>query len=142
MAASAKSRRACGPSFVFLARPRSCDALKSPRNATGIAMTNLHRSPPMNQSETDLGIVNESQLLRFGMTVYARQLALEPHLQILRRYRRSLLLRLEYARRPTLENHVHRITPVGTWVLINETWYYSKPIEYPPPLGHVLERFR
>jgi N-acyl-L-homoserine lactone synthetase len=30
-------------------------------------MTNLHRSPPVNQSKTDLGIVNESQLLRFGM---------------------------------------------------------------------------
>src|SRR6202795_3373985 len=68
MAASAKSRRACGPSFVFLARPRSCEALKSPRNATGIDMTNLHRSPPMNQSKTDLGIVNESQLLRFGIS--------------------------------------------------------------------------
>src|ERR1039457_1114075 len=67
MAASAKSRRACGPSFVFLASARSCDALKSPRNDTGIDMTNLHRSPPMNQSETDLGIVNESQLLRFGI---------------------------------------------------------------------------
>src|SRR5471030_1227570 len=67
MAASAKSHRACGPSFVFLARPRSCDALKSPRNATGIVMTNLHRSPPLNQSKIDLGIVNESQLLRFGI---------------------------------------------------------------------------
>jgi hypothetical protein len=32
-------------------------------------MTNLHRSPPMNQSNTDLGIVNESQLLRFSITV-------------------------------------------------------------------------
>src|ERR1019366_8222676 len=61
-------RRACGPSFVFLASARSCDALKSPRNDTGIDMTNLHRSPPMNQSETDLGIVNESQLLRFGVS--------------------------------------------------------------------------
>jgi len=30
-------------------------------------MTNLHRSPPMNQSETDLGIANESQLLGFGI---------------------------------------------------------------------------
>src|SRR5271154_4317532 len=67
MAASVKSRRACGPSFVFLARARSWDASKSPRNDTGIDMTNLHRSPPMNQSETDLGIVNESQLLRFGI---------------------------------------------------------------------------
>jgi hypothetical protein len=34
-------------------------------------MTNLHRSPPMNQSETDLGIVNESQLLKFGITAMA-----------------------------------------------------------------------
>src|ERR1700685_4664249 len=68
MAASVKSRRACGPSFVFLAKARSWDALKSPRNDTGIAMTNLHRTPPMNQSKTDLGIVNESQLLRFGIT--------------------------------------------------------------------------
>ena len=65
---NSKSRRACGPSFVFLARPRRCEALKSPRNATGIAMTSLHRSPPLNQSETELGIVNESQLLRFGIS--------------------------------------------------------------------------
>ena len=57
------------------------------------------------------------------LAVYARQLALEPRLQILRRYRRSLLLRLEYAPRPPLENHVYRITPVGARVLINETWY-------------------
>jgi hypothetical protein len=41
--------------------------VKSPRNDTGMDMTNLHRSPPMNQSKTDLGIVNESQLLRFGI---------------------------------------------------------------------------
>src|ERR1039457_202965 len=75
MAASAKSRRACGPSFVFLASARSCDALKSPRNDTGIDMTNLHRSPPMNQSETDLGIVNESQLLRFGISVHSLHVA-------------------------------------------------------------------
>src|SRR5665811_612384 len=58
------------------------------------------------------------------LAIYARQLALEPRLQILRRYRRSLLLCLEYARRPPLENHVHRTAPVGTWVLINEMWYY------------------
>jgi hypothetical protein len=34
----------------FLARLRSCAALKSARNGTGIAMTNLYRSPHMNQS--------------------------------------------------------------------------------------------
>src|SRR5665811_272174 len=44
----------------------SCDA--KPQNlSSAVDMTNLHRSPPMNQSETDLGIVNESQLLRFGI---------------------------------------------------------------------------
>jgi hypothetical protein len=36
-------------------------------------MTNLHRSPPMNQSETDLGIVNESQLLGFGISSFRRK---------------------------------------------------------------------
>src|SRR5450631_3101709 len=77
MAASAKSRRACGPSFVFLASARSCDALKSPRNATGIDMTNLHRSPPMNQSKTDLGTVNESQLLRFGISTNDQNLEIQ-----------------------------------------------------------------
>jgi hypothetical protein len=30
--------------------------LKSPRNGTGLVMTSLHRSPPVNQSKTDLGI--------------------------------------------------------------------------------------
>jgi hypothetical protein len=30
---------------------------------------------------------------------------------------------LEYARRPSLEHHVHRIAPMGARVLINETWY-------------------
>src|ERR1700677_470412 len=79
MAASVKSRRACGPSFVFLAKARSWDALKSPRNDTGIAMTNLHRSPPMNQSKTDLGIVNESQLLRFGISLDVIIFAIAAH---------------------------------------------------------------
>src|SRR3984885_4064771 len=36
-------------------------------------MTNLHRSPPMIQSKTDLGIVNESQLPRFGISHRARR---------------------------------------------------------------------
>src|SRR5258707_11886836 len=67
--------------------------------------------------------IPRTQSGRKHLAVYARQLALEPHLQILRRYRRSLLLRLEYAPRPALENHVHRITPVGSWVLINEMRY-------------------
>ena len=32
---------------------------------------------------------------------------------------------MEQARRPALAHHVHRIAPMGAWVLINETWYNS-----------------
>src|SRR5436190_10796838 len=35
-----------------------------------------------------------------------------------------------------LENHVHRITPVGTWVLINEIWY-NPPIPAPVRNGGI-----
>ena len=60
---------------------------------------------------------------RKRLAVHARQLALQPRLQILRRYRRPLLRRLEQARRSTLAHHVHRTAPMGAPVLINGTWY-------------------
>src|SRR5262249_495234 len=59
------------------------------------------------------------------LAVHARQLALEPRLQILRRSRRPLLQRLEQARRPALAHHVHRTAPMGARVLINGNWYYG-----------------
>jgi len=40
-------------------------------------------------------------------TATSRQLAVEPHLCRLRRHHRSLLRRLEQARRSTVENHLH-----------------------------------
>ena len=49
-----------------------------------------------------------AQPARKYLAIHAGELAVEPHLQILRRNRRSLLLRLEYAHRSTMENHVHR----------------------------------
>src|ERR1700731_213768 len=58
-----------------------------------------------------------------ALAVYARQLAFEPYLQILRRHPQSLLLRLEPTRRHALENHVHRPPQLGLAVLINENWY-------------------
>src|SRR5271165_2650339 len=67
--------------------------------------------------------IPRTQSGREHLAIYARQLAVKPHLQVLRRSCRSLLLRLEQARRSALENHVHRIAPVGPRVLINETWY-------------------
>ena len=49
-----------------------------------------------------------AQPSRKYLAVHAGELAVKPHLQILRRHRRPLLLRLEHAHRPALENHVHR----------------------------------
>jgi hypothetical protein len=57
------------------------------------------------------------------MAVHARQLAVEPSLQILRRHRQPLLRRLEQARRSALENHLHRNARLGVSVLISESWY-------------------
>ena len=60
---------------------------------------------------------------RERLAVPARQLAVEPYLQILRRHPRSLLLRVEQARRYALENHVHGPARLGASVLVTETWY-------------------
>src|SRR5262249_11988921 len=42
------------------------------------------------------------------------ELVVKPDFQILRRYRRPLLLRLEHTHRPTLEDYVHRATRLGS----------------------------
>src|SRR5262249_10891263 len=55
-----------------------------------------------------------AQRPRKYLAVHARELAVEPNFQILRRYRRSLLLRLEHAHRSAVENHVHRPPRLGS----------------------------
>src|SRR5271163_1340726 len=67
---------------------------------------------------------------RKHLAVHARQLALEPDLQILRRHRRSLLRRLEQAHRSALADHVHRNAPMGPPVLISESWYKTRKGSY------------
>ena len=52
--------------------------------------------------------------LTTNIRVHASELVVKPDLQILRRYRRPLLLRLEHTHRPTLEDHVHRATRLGS----------------------------
>src|SRR6516225_1954615 len=47
------------------------------------------------------------------LAVHAPKLAIEPGLQILRRHRRSLLLRLEYPYCSAVEDHVNRAPGVG-----------------------------
>src|SRR5262249_8428947 len=48
------------------------------------------------------------------LAVRASELVVKPDFQILRRYRRPLLLRLEHTHRPTLEDYVHRATRLGS----------------------------
>ena len=55
-----------------------------------------------------------AQPSRKHLAVHAGELAVKPYLQILRRHRRPLLLRLEHAHRPALENHVHRSPRLGS----------------------------
>src|SRR3979490_2420227 len=60
---------------------------------------------------------------RKHLAVHARQLALQPRVHIRRGHRRSLLRRLEQARRAALAHHVYRSTRLGAWVLISAAWY-------------------
>src|SRR5262249_51234670 len=55
-----------------------------------------------------------TQRPRKYLAVHAAELVVEPNFQILRRYRRSLLLRLEHAHRSAVENHVHRPPRLGS----------------------------
>jgi hypothetical protein len=60
-----------------------------------------------------------TQRPRKYLAIHAAELVVEPNFQILRRYRRSLLLRLEHTHRPTLEDYVHRATRLGSSQSLN-----------------------
>src|SRR5258708_9289034 len=55
-----------------------------------------------------------TQWPRKYLAIHPAELLVEPNFQILRRYRRSLLLRLEHAHRSAVENHVHRPPRLGS----------------------------
>ena len=80
--------------------------------------------PPNSTLIPVAGEMSGAQSAGKPLAVSARQLALKPNLQILRRRRQPLLRGLEQARRSTLADHVHRPSQLGPWVLINESWYY------------------
>src|SRR5262245_39055920 len=67
--------------------------------------------------------MSRTQSARKHLAIPARQLALKPRVQILRRSRRPLLRGMEQARRSALAHHVPRTAPMSTPVLINGTWY-------------------
>src|SRR5262249_6040410 len=55
-----------------------------------------------------------TQRPREYLAIHAAELVVEPNFQIVPRYRRPLLLRLEHTHRPALEDHVHRPTRLGS----------------------------
>jgi hypothetical protein len=60
-----------------------------------------------------------SRLVRWVKSMIRIRRMKNRDLQILRRYRRSLLLRLEHPHRSALENHVHRTPRLGNHELLN-----------------------
>src|SRR6516165_4798667 len=66
------------------------------------------------------------------LAVHAPELVVKPDFQILRRYRRPLLLRLEHTHRPTLEGYVHRATRLGRSRSLNLRIGIRYPSGYPP----------
>src|SRR5262245_35162527 len=81
------------------------------------------------------------------LAVHASELVVKPDFQILRRYRRPLLLRLEHTHRPTLEDYVHRATRLGSSRSLNlrigispasagpfvSHWFQHRPASPEPP---------
>jgi DDE superfamily endonuclease len=79
--------------------------------------------------------------------VHAAELAVKPHLQIFRRYRRPLLLRLEYTDRSAVENHVRRSSRVGnrrslivrfgiTHTILIDKFSQARPWQFPSPFNY------
>ena len=72
------------------------------------------------------------------LAVHAGKLALQPRLQIVQRYPRPLLSRMEQPRRPTMAHHVNRIARLGAPVLIRESSYESLSMPAPRLKEHVI----
>ena len=123
---SAPNAEPARPSFCLSATPKPCSFIstRSPQGSP-LALTQSSSSirlagtapkisnfPPTYRS-CRCRRVRRSSTPRKHLAVHATELAVQSHLQILRRYRRSLLLRLEHADRSALENHVHRTPRLG-----------------------------
>jgi transposase len=102
---------------------RTGDPRRPSRRSSRMApVAETHRSPK-HHNHRPAAEMPRTQPGRKHLGVYARQLALKPSLQILRRSRRPLLPGLEQADRQSLAHHVHRLATLGAPVLINENWY-------------------
>src|SRR6476660_2760284 len=81
-----------------------------------------------------------TQRPRKYLAIHAAELVVEPNFQILRRYRRSLLLRLEHAHRSAVENHVHRPPRLGSRRSLNLRIGITRLLSsLSPSLGQLLQ---
>src|SRR5829696_4578272 len=105
---------------------------------------NRHDAPWSSSVERCLGLVHTATPYfpsYRGTTTRKAQLScarpitssLEPRVRILHRPCRPLLRGLEQAHRAALDDHVHRPTRLGQWVLISGSWYHSPKLAAWPP---------
>src|SRR5262245_65370442 len=78
-----------------------------------MASPTMYSSPPASSS-TAAAARTRTQRPGKHLAVHASELVVKPDFQILPRYRRPLLLRLEHTHRPALEDYVHRATRLGS----------------------------
>src|SRR5262249_38885362 len=127
-------------------RDRRNRRARCPRHPPGRSsrLALVHPSPRAGQyhHHSAAAEVPRAQPGRERLAVHARQLALQPHLQILRRSRRPLLCGMEQARRSALAHHVHRTAPMGPRVLINGIWYKTSILAFVSSLAPLLNRFQ
>ena len=123
---SAPNAEPARPSFCLSATPKPCSFIstRSPQGSP-LALTQSSSSIRLAGTAPKISRFHQpiapaaaaacagAQPPRKHLAVHATELAVQSHLQILRRYRRSLLLRLEHADRSALENHVHRTPRLG-----------------------------
>ena len=111
------------------ATPRPCKSIsrRSPRlslpvptlssSSIGPRLAHLHQvgGARQHRPHTPAGTGARAQPGAKHLAVPTSELALEPDLQELRRYCRSLLLCLERTHRPALDHHVHRTARLGRY---------------------------
>ena len=75
-------------------------------------------NPRQHNPRASAAEIARTQPGRNNLAVHARQLALKPRLQIIQRYHRPLLLRMEPTHRPAMEDYVYRVEKLGAPMIL------------------------
>jgi hypothetical protein len=109
----AQARRAqSAPYLDSIVRWRLCDLAREVR-ASGYSKLSA-RSEQYHHHAIATQIMR-TQPRRKHLVIYARKLAIKPRLQIIRGYRRPLLLYLENTAQPPMDKHINWLTARATW---------------------------